>query len=73
MELLADAVLIALFVWATAAVIRKKAAKEPDPSRHAFYGEGDEHPMSDYSQSGVGGAAGALGALGPRFESCRPD
>ena len=49
MEPLTDGVLIALFLWAVAAVIRKKTAKEPDPSCHVFFREGDEHPMSDCS------------------------
>ena len=44
---LTDGVLILLFLWAVAAVILEKAAKEPDPSCHVFFREGDEHPMSD--------------------------
>ena len=43
---LTDGVLILLFLWAVAAVILEKAAKEPDPSCHVFFREGDEHPMS---------------------------
>ena len=42
-----DGVLILLFLWAVAAVILEKAAKEPDPSCHVFFREGVEHPMSD--------------------------
>ena len=44
---LTDGVLILLFLWAVAAVILEKAAKEPDPSCHVFFREGVEHPMSD--------------------------
>ena len=46
MEPFTDSVLILLFLWAIAAVVRKKAAKEPDPSCHVFFREGDERPMS---------------------------
>jgi len=45
MEPFTDGVLILLFLWAIAAVVRKEA-KEPDPSCHVFFREGDERPMS---------------------------
>lgn len=47
MEPLTYGVLIVLFLWAVAAVIRQKTAKEPDASFDVFFREGDKHPMSD--------------------------
>ena len=42
MEPLTDGVLIALFLWATVAVIKKGSWKKPEPSRDS------DKPVADY-------------------------
>jgi len=47
MEPLTDGVLIALFLWATVAAIKKGSWKKPEPSCHVYIRPGDDKPVAD--------------------------
>ena len=47
MEPLTDGILIALFLWATVAMIKKGSWKKPEPSCHVYIRQGDDKPMAD--------------------------
>ena len=47
MEPLTDGILIALFLWATVAVIKKGAWRKPEPSCHVYVRQGDDKPVTD--------------------------
>ena len=47
MEPLTDGILIALFLWATVAVIKKRSMKTPEPSCHVYIRQGDDNPVVD--------------------------
>ena len=47
MEPLTDGILIALFLWATVAVIKKGSWKKPEPSCHVYIRQGDDKPVAD--------------------------
>ena len=47
MEPLTDDILIALFLWATVAAIKKGSWKKPEPSCHMYIRRGDEKPVAD--------------------------
>ena len=47
MEPLTDGILIALFLWATVAVIKKGAWRKREPSCHVYIRQGDVKPVAD--------------------------
>ena len=47
MEPLTHGILIALFLWATVAVIKKGSWKKPEPSCHVYIRQGDDKPVAD--------------------------
>ena len=48
MEPLTDGILIALFLWATVAVIKKGVWKKPEPSCHVYIRQGDDKPVVEW-------------------------
>ena len=47
MEPLTDGILIALFLWATVAMIKKESWKKPESSCHVYIRQGDDKPVAD--------------------------
>ena len=47
MEPLTDGILIALFLWATVAVIKKGFWKKSEPSGHLYILQGEDEPVAD--------------------------
>ena len=47
MEPLTDGILIALFLWATVAVIKKRSWRKPESSCHVYICQGDDKPVAD--------------------------
>ena len=47
MEPLTDCILIALFLWATVAVIKKGVWKKPELSCHVYIRQGEDEPVAD--------------------------
>ena len=47
MEPLTDGILIALFLWATVAMIKKGSWKKPEPSCHVYIRQSYDKPVSD--------------------------
>ena len=47
MEPLTDGILIALFLWATVAVIKKGFWKKPESSCHLYIRQGEDEPVAD--------------------------